>query len=99
MVGKCVMDRGDEIGNQPRFCDVAETSLGGAHTRKCRVLMNSQENQFSLGSSLVEFTCGFNSGKKRHRDVQHNHIWLKPLSFADHGPSIMDNPDYFKVRL
>ena len=99
MVGKCFMYGGDEIGYQPRLRDVAETSLGGARTDKCRILMNGQENQLGLGSSLAELTCGFNSGKERHRDVQHNHIWLKPLSFADQGPSIMDNPDHFKEKL
>ncbi len=69
MVGKCFMYRGDEIGYQTRFRDVAETSLGEALTHKCRILMNCQENQLGLGSSLMELTCGFNSGKERHRDV------------------------------
>ncbi len=99
MVGKCFMYCGDKIGYQPRFRDVGETSLGEASAHKCRVLMNSQENKLGLGSHFVKLTCGFNSGKERHRDVQYNHIWLKPLSFADQGPSVMDNPDHFKVRL
>ena len=43
MVGKSFMYRGDKIGDQPRFRDVAETSFGKAFTHKCRVLTDPSD--------------------------------------------------------
>ena len=48
---------------------------------------------------LVKFMCGRNSAEDWHPDVQHNHIWLKPLCFADQGPSIIHCPNHIKMRL
>ena len=63
------MHRGDQIDYQMRFRDVAETSCGEASAHKCRVRMTCQENQLGTGPSLVELTCGFDSGEDRHCDV------------------------------
>ncbi len=99
MVGECLLYRGDKIGYHPRFRDKAESSLSEAPTYIRRFLVNRQENKLGPRSSLVKLTCGLNSGENWHSDVQYDHIWLKPLCFADQGPSIINSPDHVKVRL
>ncbi len=99
MVGEYFIYREDKIGYHPRFRDVAESSRSEAPTYIGSVLVNRQENKLGPRSSLVELTCGLNSAENRHSNVQYNHIWLKPLCFVDQGPSIINSPDHFKVRL
>ncbi len=81
MARQRIPDRRDKVHSQTGLRDISQSTFGEASADKLNACLHRQEHTLGGRTEAAQFTCCFDPGEFRHRDIQDNYVWLKSGRF------------------
>lgn len=98
MARQGLLESGNEIRRQSRFCYVTQRSFGDACLQERRFLVNRQKHEFGPRTYPVQFMRGIHPIQYWHGDIQNNHVGVQPLRFRNQVISVVCSANHVILR-